>query len=431
VDAYARTGHRPAWLSDELLAVLEARGCLVGLVYLLHFDQPIGDTSNPRGFASHYTGKPASSGLLKVLRRVGGGEFTELPWLVSYRRRPGQAGRHAPGHASRPDSQLLVEFHLVAQRDVEVAHHGDLRLQPSPTVLHRAGVQGGKAKAPPLVEAQAVQVVVGGDQPQPPTALLGRQPLDRLNQGGAHPPPLLGGVEGEDLALVAIHDVGEHAQQAPILGLGEEGWVVEGVDQLAAAGRAGVVVLGEEGVDGRPVGGVAGSDLHRGDLLRVAGQPRVQESQRRCRLSDHCAGIAISDHKSCGSPRTDLAPSLNRDNASIGLPDAPTNSRSLQHWTLDLPARLTAHAAGRGARLMEVVSEAGIGWQLARIWPGTRARERSLKGSGGAARRCPVCQLTRLGLAPARPADLFAFEVGARAAAYTTPPSELPPAVAA
>jgi hypothetical protein len=28
VDAYARTGHRPAWLSDELLAVLEARGRL-------------------------------------------------------------------------------------------------------------------------------------------------------------------------------------------------------------------------------------------------------------------------------------------------------------------------------------------------------------------------------------------------------------------
>ena len=80
---------------------------------------------------------------------------------------------------------------------------------------------------------------------------------------------------------------------------------------------------------------------------------------------------------------------------------------------------------------MEVVSEAGIGWQLARVWPGTRARERSLKGSGGAARRCPACQLTRLGLAPTRPTDLFAFEVGARAAAHTTPPSELSLAVAA
>jgi hypothetical protein len=100
-------------------------------------------------------------------------------------------------------------------------------------------------------------------------------------------------------------------------------------------------------------------------------------------------------------------------------------------WTLDLPARLAAHAAGRGARLMEVVGEARIGWQLARVWPGTRTRERSLKGSGGAARRCPICQLTRLGLTPARPADLFAFEVGARAAACTAPPSELPLARAA
>jgi hypothetical protein len=80
---------------------------------------------------------------------------------------------------------------------------------------------------------------------------------------------------------------------------------------------------------------------------------------------------------------------------------------------------------------MEVVGEAGIGWQLARVWPGTRSRERSLKASGGAARRCPICQLTRLGLGPARPADLFAFEVGARAAACTAPPSELVPAVAA
>jgi hypothetical protein len=101
-------------------------------------------------------------------------------------------------------------------------------------------------------------------------------------------------------------------------------------------------------------------------------------------------------------------------------------------WTLDLPHRLIEHAAGRGARLMEVVGEAGIGWQLARVWPGTRARERSLKGSGGAARRCPVCQLARLGLQPPRPVDLFALEVGARAAGWTAvPPLELSPAVAA
>jgi hypothetical protein len=101
-------------------------------------------------------------------------------------------------------------------------------------------------------------------------------------------------------------------------------------------------------------------------------------------------------------------------------------------WTLDLPARLVDHAQGRGARLMQVVAEAGIGWQLARIWTGTRTRERSLKRSGGAARRCPVCQLAPLGLQPPRPVDPLAFELGARVAGVAaTIPLELPPAVAA
>jgi len=82
---------------------------------------------------------------------------------------------------------------------------------------------------------------------------------------------------------------------------------------------------------------------------------------------------------------------------------------------------------------MEVVGELGIGWQLVRIWTGTRARERSLKRSGGAARRCPVCQLATLGLQPPRPVDPLALELGARVAgtAALVPPFEIPPAVAA
>jgi hypothetical protein len=124
---------------------------------------------------------------------------------------------------------------------------------------------------------------------------------------------------------------------------------------------------------------------------------------------------------------------LSRDNAGAALSNAPTNSRQIQHWTLNLPVRLQEDPAGRGARLMQVVGEAGIGWQLARIWPGTRSRERSLKRSGGAARRCPVCQLTPLGLQPLRPVDALALELGVRAATRitTAPPSELLPAVAA
>jgi len=101
-------------------------------------------------------------------------------------------------------------------------------------------------------------------------------------------------------------------------------------------------------------------------------------------------------------------------------------------WTHDLPARLVDHAAGR-ARIMQVVGEAGIGWQLARIWTGTRTRERSLKRSGGAARRCPVCQLAALGLQPPRPVDPLALELGVRVAASARALAslELPPGRAA
>lgn len=60
-------------------------------------------------------------------------------------------------------------------------------------------------------------------------------------------------------------------------------------------------------------------------------------------------------------------------------------------WTTDLSARLAEHAGGRGARLLQVVRDAGITWTLARTWPGGRDRERALKRQGGAARRCPLC----------------------------------------
>jgi predicted GIY-YIG superfamily endonuclease len=60
-------------------------------------------------------------------------------------------------------------------------------------------------------------------------------------------------------------------------------------------------------------------------------------------------------------------------------------------WTANLPNRLAEHATGHGARLLSVVRDAGIGWQLARTWPGTRATERALKRQGGASRRCPLC----------------------------------------
>lgn len=64
-------------------------------------------------------------------------------------------------------------------------------------------------------------------------------------------------------------------------------------------------------------------------------------------------------------------------------------------WAADLSERLAEHQAGRGARLLAVVRDAGIGWQLARTWTGaTRGRERQIKRQGGLSRCCPACGIT-------------------------------------
>ena len=68
------------------------------------------------------------------------------------------------------------------------------------------------------------------------------------------------------------------------------------------------------------------------------------------------------------------------------------HARHYTGWTADLESRLAEHQAGRGARLLQVITQAGIGWTLARTWPGTRERERQLKRQGGASRRCPICR---------------------------------------
>ena len=57
----------------------------------------------------------------------------------------------------------------------------------------------------------------------------------------------------------------------------------------------------------------------------------------------------------------------------------------------NVKARIKAHKEGRGARLMAVIKQAGIGFTVAKVEPGTRARERQLK-QRGAGRDCPVCK---------------------------------------
>jgi len=67
------------------------------------------------------------------------------------------------------------------------------------------------------------------------------------------------------------------------------------------------------------------------------------------------------------------------------------HARHYTGWTEDLLDRLDHHAAGSGARLMTVVSHAGIGFVLVRTCEGTRVTERAIKNAGGAVRYCPLC----------------------------------------
>lgn len=67
------------------------------------------------------------------------------------------------------------------------------------------------------------------------------------------------------------------------------------------------------------------------------------------------------------------------------------HARHYTGWTADLLDRLDAHATGRGARLVEVIWQAGIGFTCIRICEGTRALERAIKNQGGAVRYCPAC----------------------------------------
>jgi predicted GIY-YIG superfamily endonuclease len=59
--------------------------------------------------------------------------------------------------------------------------------------------------------------------------------------------------------------------------------------------------------------------------------------------------------------------------------------------TRNLAQRLAEHTAGRGARLTQVVRDAGISWRLARTWPGLTETERDIKARRNTPAMCPEC----------------------------------------
>jgi predicted GIY-YIG superfamily endonuclease len=70
--------------------------------------------------------------------------------------------------------------------------------------------------------------------------------------------------------------------------------------------------------------------------------------------------------------------------------------------TKDLTARLERHAHGNGSRLMQVITNAGITWRLARVWKcdgvwAARKLESHIKRHHKNVGRtlCPICQAER------------------------------------
>lgn len=58
-----------------------------------------------------------------------------------------------------------------------------------------------------------------------------------------------------------------------------------------------------------------------------------------------------------------------------------------------LLSRLERHKKGTGARLVQVITEAGITFKVAKIFKNkTRADERKFKKRGGLSRVCPICK---------------------------------------
>lgn len=68
------------------------------------------------------------------------------------------------------------------------------------------------------------------------------------------------------------------------------------------------------------------------------------------------------------------------------------HARHYLGWAACLDTRLAAHRAGNGARLMAVITAAGIAWQVARTWPGTtEGHEKTLKDQHDSPGLCPLC----------------------------------------
>jgi len=62
-------------------------------------------------------------------------------------------------------------------------------------------------------------------------------------------------------------------------------------------------------------------------------------------------------------------------------------------YTNNLTERIQKHKIGKGARLLQVINDHGITWEVVRIWKdANRKFELNLKKQKNAKRFCPICK---------------------------------------
>lgn len=91
--------------------------------------------------------------------------------------------------------------------------------------------------------------------------------------------------------------------------------------------------------------------------------------------------------------RTRKAPTPQLCNVYLIHFDKPlSHARHYLGSTTNMEARMRAHESGEGARLLAVLNEKGIGWEVVRTWVGVpRGFERLLKNRKESRKLCPVC----------------------------------------
>ncbi len=96
------------------------------------------------------------------------------------------------------------------------------------------------------------------------------------------------------------------------------------------------------------------------------------------------------------APRVSQRPGAQRPQGTVYLLHFDQPYHHARHYigfATDLERRLIQHQSGSGARLVEVVVNAGRSFTLARIWPNTdRSFERRLHRRKDSPRMCPVCR---------------------------------------